>query len=135
MRTHWLLFCSLFICSISIAEETNDLFKLSLSDLSQVRVSVASFFPESIAQAPSSVNLVTAPQWQAQGARTVAEAVAAVPGVRSRRVPVRLERVEHGEAGRDVVVVRAAHQEPRSRWCAPEDDRVRASTVAVAVEP
>ncbi|HET8704722.1 MAG TPA: TonB-dependent receptor plug domain-containing protein, partial [Pseudomonadales bacterium] len=73
----WLVGAANF-CS---ASEVDDLFNLSLNDLSNVKVSVASLRLESVAEAPSTVNLITPTQWQSKGASTVAEAVSDLPGI------------------------------------------------------
>ncbi|HET8705438.1 MAG TPA: TonB-dependent receptor [Pseudomonadales bacterium] len=75
-----ILLCTFFQVRAAQAEDT-DLFDLSLNDLAAVKVSVATFFPVSLAESPASVNLVTAEQWHEQGARSVAEAVSGLPGV------------------------------------------------------
>jgi len=82
MRIGWLLFLSMAgVVTATRADDKDALFSLSLRDLGQLRVSVASLSPEPLAQAPSTVALIKPEQWQRQGAHTVAEAVASQPGI------------------------------------------------------
>ena len=48
-----------------------DLFSLSLEELQNVKISVASGFEQSLAEAPSTVTLITEAQWQTMGATTL----------------------------------------------------------------
>ena len=57
------------------------LFSLSLEDLQNVKISVASGFEQSIAEAPSTVTLITEAQWQAMGATTLDEVLESIPGI------------------------------------------------------
>ncbi len=58
-----------------------DLFALSLEELREVRVSVASGIPERALDAASSVAVVTATEWNARGIRRSNDALAILPGV------------------------------------------------------
>lgn len=59
----------------------DDLFELSIEQLSQLEVSVASLVQESILDAPASVSVVQREQWQLSGARRVGDALEDVPSL------------------------------------------------------
>ncbi|MEZ5506823.1 MAG: TonB-dependent receptor [Gammaproteobacteria bacterium] len=69
----------LTLCQSALASA--DLFELSLEDLQNVRISVASGFEESVLDAASSVSLIQREDWMARGARRNMDALEASPGV------------------------------------------------------
>lgn len=58
-----------------------DLTALPLEDLLDIEVSSASRFPQKASEAPSAVRVVTAAEIRAQGWRTLADALASLPGL------------------------------------------------------
>lgn len=72
----------LLLCLLaSHSHGQDDIFELSIEQLSQLEVSVASMVQESILDAPASVNRVGREQWQLQGARRVGDALENVPSL------------------------------------------------------
>ena len=67
------------LSSLVYAEQ--DVFELSIEQLAQIEVSVASLVQESILDAPASVSVVKREQWQANGARRVGDALEDVPSL------------------------------------------------------
>ncbi len=57
------------------------LFQLSLKALMDIPITVASGFEQALADAPSTVTLITEAQWQAMGASHLAEVLETIPGV------------------------------------------------------
>lgn len=79
-----LLSCS-GILSIAYADDDdssfNDLFALSLEELQQVTVNVASGTDQSVSKASATVTIITESQWQLLGATTLAEVLETIPGI------------------------------------------------------
>ena len=81
----------LFIPNLSFGHEvisadpdnnTNSLFELALNDLLNVRVvTAAAGFEQNVEEAPVSVTVINAEEWQAMGATRLFEALQHVPGV------------------------------------------------------
>jgi len=69
----------LTLCQSALA--SSELFELSLEELQNVRISVASGFEESVLDAASSVSLIQREDWMARGARRNVDALEASPGV------------------------------------------------------
>lgn len=69
----------LTLCQSALA--SSDLFELSLEELQNVRISVASGFEESVLDAASSVSLIQREDWMARGARRNVDALEASPGI------------------------------------------------------
>lgn len=65
------------------AQAAQNYFDLSLEQLSQVRISVASSFPEDYLGASSSVSVLSEEEWKKYGARRPADALATLPSVMS----------------------------------------------------
>jgi outer membrane receptor protein involved in Fe transport len=65
----------------SAATAAEDIFDMPLESLMEVRVSVTSPFSESVMDAASSVSVLRPASWQAQGARSLEEALERVPSV------------------------------------------------------
>lgn len=63
-------------------DEPTSLFDLNLSDLMEVQVvTAAAGFAQNVKDAPASVSVIEAEEWQAAGARNVLEAIKRIPGV------------------------------------------------------
>lgn len=60
--------------------DRNDLAELSLEELMEIPVYAASRYAQDVSEAPASVNIITARDIEAYGYRTLAEALASVPG-------------------------------------------------------
>lgn len=63
------------------AQTPDDLTDMSLEDLLQVEIVTATRFQQTVAQAPSSVQVITAQDIRAHGWRTLAEALDSLPGL------------------------------------------------------
>lgn len=77
--------CCIYISNsgISVAEtqvNKNDYFQLSLEELLNVEISVASQFVESALQVGSTVSTVSEAHWQEQGARRLSDVINTLPG-------------------------------------------------------
>jgi len=69
--------------SVCADEETTGLLlsELTLSELLNVKITVASGFEQPLYEAPSTVTLITEEQWQAMGVTTLAEVIETIPGI------------------------------------------------------
>ncbi len=66
--------------TVSAAGDSDgDLLSLSLEQLMQVRISVASLFESDALHAPSNVSVITEHDWQNQGARRISDAISHLP--------------------------------------------------------
>lgn len=82
-------FCSLLIIlfpfvgsSSNASEQKNDqLMSMSLAELLNVSVYVASGLKQSASSAPATVSVVTEPQWRAMGARNLVDVMKTIPGI------------------------------------------------------
>lgn len=79
MKKSILALCILPIGAAAYAEQ--DVFELSIEQLAQIEVTVASLVQESILDAPASVSVVNREQWQASGARRLGDALEDVPSL------------------------------------------------------
>ncbi len=81
-RRALLLLCLLCMTAQARASElsTDELLALPLESLLALPVSIASPFPENIADAASSVSVLLPEDWRRRGARSVEEAIEQVPG-------------------------------------------------------
>ncbi len=70
---------SLAIASVSAQASEADTFNLSLEELSQVRITVTSAFPEDYLSASSSASVIGPADWRRLGARRSADVLAALP--------------------------------------------------------
>ena len=71
--------------SVAFDDDEDDamdmLFSLSLAELQNVKISVASGFEQSLKEAPSTVTVITQAQWQVMGASTLDEVLETIPGI------------------------------------------------------
>lgn len=85
--TQALLFISAMSSQLSFAEDSVDynasLFEMSIQDLMNLKVTVASVFEESELDAASSVSLLTENDWQKTGAKRLSDVLESVPSVAS----------------------------------------------------
>jgi len=84
----WLNMAALVVCiatvlPVAAQEDEGDLFALSLRELSQIRVSIASRVEETFIDAPSSVTVITRQEINRLGVRTLSELLNYVPGFQS----------------------------------------------------
>ena len=63
------------------AKEPPDLFDLSLEQLSNINVNIATGTPKAILQAPAATSIITAQELEAMGAQDIDEALELVPGL------------------------------------------------------
>lgn len=73
----WLLFLPV----TTLAQAPHDLFSLSLEELSQIKVHVATGTPKPISTAPAVTTVITAADIEAMGAQSLAQALEPVPGL------------------------------------------------------
>jgi iron complex outermembrane receptor protein len=83
-----LAFCVAFLASClsvkaSPNEPTDDFFDLSLEDLMDMKVTVASLFEESALDVASSVSVITKEEWSSRGSRRLGKVLEEVPSVHS----------------------------------------------------
>lgn len=71
----------LFMSPVLQAETENSLFDLSIEDLMQVKVTVASLFEESELDVASSVSLITRDDWNSRASRRTGDALETVPSI------------------------------------------------------
>lgn len=71
----------LLAASIAQAETEAELFELSLEQLAQVKISIATGTPKSLASAPAAATIITAAELEAMGAQDIDEALEMVPGL------------------------------------------------------
>jgi len=76
-----LFFLLLFCVYESRAQTTEDIFSLSLEELLNLRVSIASTESESILETPAVVSTISLEEAKQQGARTLSEAMSLIPGI------------------------------------------------------
>ena len=78
-----ILTCALLFSSAAKAEnsQSTSLFDLSIEDLLNVKVTIASLFEESELDAASSVSVITKEEWQQTGARRIGDVLEAVPSI------------------------------------------------------
>ncbi|GLQ30170.1 TonB-dependent receptor plug domain-containing protein [Litoribrevibacter albus] len=65
----------------SVDESFDDFLELSLEDLMDIKVTVASLFEESALDVASSVSVITQEDWEARGSRRISDVLEAVPSV------------------------------------------------------
>jgi len=76
----YIFLLSILSCAQVLPNELSFL-ELSLEELMKVKVVIAaSGFEQKAARAPATVTVITAPEWQAKGARTLSDVLATVPG-------------------------------------------------------
>ena len=84
----WLV--ALFFATVGYATDVapkRSLFDLSLEELVQVQVvTAASGYTQNLLEAPASVSIIEAEEWEANGARTLNDAIRALPGVQITKV-------------------------------------------------
>lgn len=66
---------------MAAADDGSHLLSLSIEELMNVQVTVASLFPSDNLHAPSSVSVVTERDWQTQGARRTSDAISHLPSI------------------------------------------------------
>src|SRR3989338_338791 len=76
---------ALLPCAFTHAESA-DLFNLSIEELMDVKVSVASLTEESMLDAPASVSKLTRDDWTRNGSRRLTDALESVPNVVSHEI-------------------------------------------------
>ena len=107
----------MFVCALSRAENQDNidyLFSYSLEELLAVKVRVASLFPESELNVPSTVMVVTPKDWYSKGDRRSSEALFHQPGV----------LVMHTYGGSKLAIIRGYAQSNSSRGIATLVDGV-----------
>lgn len=87
-----LLGCCLMIPYLSVtnvlADTVDDLFSLSLEELSEISISIATGNPKAITDAPAGTTLITADDIYVMGAQTLEEALQRVPGLYISRASI-----------------------------------------------
>lgn len=69
------------VANASAESTTKNILDLSLEELAQVQVTVASLFPSNLLQAGSSLAVIHEQDWQLLGSRNISDVLATVPGV------------------------------------------------------
>ncbi|MFT4929207.1 MAG: outer membrane receptor for ferrienterochelin and colicins [Phenylobacterium sp.] len=70
-----------FQLSADDSQELHSIYSLSLEELAQLSlVTAASGFEQKVSRAPATVTVITSEEWQAKGARLLADVLATVPG-------------------------------------------------------
>ncbi|MCG8311645.1 MAG: TonB-dependent receptor [Pseudomonadales bacterium] len=85
MRSLLLIGIALCIPFNALAYKFEDLMDLSLSQLSQINVSIATGAPKSLTEAPAGTSVITAADLQAIGALSIDDALESVPGLHVSR--------------------------------------------------
>ncbi len=85
MRLYMLSCALLFGSTASMAANMDDLMELSLSQLGEIEVSIATGAPKLLTEAPAGTSVITAADLKAMGAQTIDQALESVPGLHVSR--------------------------------------------------
>lgn len=77
--------CLLWPLSLSAQTEADALFNLSLEELGNIQVTIATGTPKSLASAPAVTSVITAADLKAMGAQSLEEALETIPGLHISR--------------------------------------------------
>ncbi len=73
------------LSTVTLAMDMEELMEMSLSQLSDIQVSIATGAPKSLTEAPAGTSVITAKDLKAMGAQTLDEALESVPGLHVSR--------------------------------------------------